>query len=143
MSRVRGGRGVAGSVGGWVRSGSEAGQVTVVMAGLAGALVVVLLAALSLGAAVFASHRARSAADLGALAGAAELEAGGGPVVACDRAATVVARNGAAMTSCQVDADDAVWVQATVPVGLIARSVGASVGAPMSAQARSRAGPGP
>ncbi|MEV4626646.1 Rv3654c family TadE-like protein [Micromonospora sp. NPDC049523] len=68
---------------------------TLVMAGMAGA---------SVGAARVAKHRARVAADFGALAGAARTL--DGPAAACARAAELVDVNGGRMLDCTVDGLD-------------------------------------
>ncbi|MCW6006608.1 flp pilus-assembly TadE/G-like family protein [Micromonospora sp. CPCC 205371] len=68
-----------------------------VVAGLAGAAV---------GAARVAKHQARTAADLGALAGAAlAIE---GEEAACGRAADLVAHNGGRLTRCVIDGLDVI-----------------------------------
>ncbi|GLH98335.1 Rv3654c family TadE-like protein [Phytohabitans aurantiacus] len=66
-----------------------------VIAGLGGAAV---------GAARVAKHQARTAADLGALAGAAQVFEG--EEAACGRAADLVRRNGGRLTRCVVDGLD-------------------------------------
>jgi len=99
-----------------------AAGVVLVAAGLVGA---------TLGAAHVARHRAQSAADLGALAGAARaLE---GPPAACARAARFVARNGGRLTACVLDGLD-LTVTVSVPA-----APGILPGA--AATATSRAGP--
>jgi secretion/DNA translocation related TadE-like protein len=73
---------------------------------LAVGLVLVLFAGAlaSVGAAVNARHRARTAADLAALAGAARaLE---GASVACGRASEYAAANGAGVRACRLDGFD-------------------------------------
>ncbi|NHN55397.1 flp pilus-assembly TadE/G-like family protein [Calidifontibacter sp. DB0510] len=62
-------------------------------------LVTLLLTVLALLAAVRASTTARTAADLGALAGAGRLVAGEN---ACAAAESIIRANGAAMTGCRV-----------------------------------------
>lgn len=81
------------------------------------ALGLVLVAAGTAGAAVGAArvgrHQARTAADLGALAGAAR--AVEGPAAACERARRLAFINGARMTSCRLDGLELVIdVQVTV-----------------------------
>jgi secretion/DNA translocation related TadE-like protein len=83
------------------------------------------------GSAAIARHRAQSAADLGALAGAVEVVVD--PSGACGAAAVVVADNGAAMTACRVDALDII-VAASVPVAGAIAGIGPAV-------AVARAGP--
>lgn len=95
---------------------------------LAVGLVLVLFAGAltSVGAAVNARHRARTAADLAALAGAARaLE---GASVACGRARAYAVANGAVMRSCRLDGFDLV----------VTVAVGTRFGA---AEASARAGP--
>jgi secretion/DNA translocation related TadE-like protein len=106
------------------------GSVTVWL--LAVGLVIVLVAAglAMVGGAVVARHRAQAAADLAALAGA--IRAWDGEATACDRAADVSARNGAALLACQLDELDVVVTVEVVPDLL------ASHGA---ARASARAGP--
>ena len=70
---------------------------TLVAAGVAGAAV---------GAARVGRHQARTAADLGALAGAVRVVEG--PVRACERAATFAEANDARLVSCYVDGLDLV-----------------------------------
>ena len=100
---------------------------------LAFGLVVVLVGAgcAQVGAAVVARHRAQVAADLGALAGAAW--APSGDTVACDRAAAVVAANGATVEACALDGlDVVVTAVVTMHTGGLLRG---------SAHASARAGP--
>jgi secretion/DNA translocation related TadE-like protein len=103
---------------------------TVVACVCAMVLLVVTGAALQLGAALLARHRAETAADLGALAGAVLVLQG--RQGACERAATVTAANGATMVSCALDGAD---LLATV-------TVSARLG-PLSATATGRARAGP
>lgn len=94
------------------------------------ALIAVTVLVLQVGAATLARQRAETAADLGALAGAAA--ALGGAQAACDAAAAVAAANGAAVRHCATDgADVLVEVRADVAVGPLGRR----------AEARARAGP--
>lgn len=58
------------------------------------------------GGALVAKHRAQTAADLGALAGA--MRAGEGAAVACDRAGRLVAANGGRLVECRLDGIDVV-----------------------------------
>jgi secretion/DNA translocation related TadE-like protein len=78
----------------------DKGAGTVLMLGLAGAIVVAIVACLLVGAAVLAGSRAQSAADLGAIAGAQALLDGLGPEAACAAAGSVVQANGAELLSC-------------------------------------------
>jgi secretion/DNA translocation related TadE-like protein len=117
------------------RAGPEEGAGTVLAVGLVAVLGTLILACAALGAAVASRHRAASAADLAALAGAdrAVGRAMGEP---CQAAANVARANAAQLTACRVDADGSVTV--TVQVRL--PSPWTTLG---PAQARSRAGPAP
>jgi secretion/DNA translocation related TadE-like protein len=107
----------------------DRGSTTVVAAVGVVALIATMVIGLRLGAAVLARHRAATAADLGALAGAAaQLRIGDG----CPVAARLVGRNGAELISCSSDGAD-LLIQAAVLVGW------GPVGA--RATARARAGP--
>ncbi|MCF6387683.1 flp pilus-assembly TadE/G-like family protein [Mycobacterium sp. MBM] len=96
-------------------------------------MVMVLLAVTAgvavLGSVVIARHRAQSAADLAALAAAADLLSG--HQIACGRAVSVANAMGATVTDCAVDGLDTV----------IAVAVDAGVHG-WRASARARAGPG-
>ncbi|BBZ64745.1 hypothetical protein MINS_01740 [Mycolicibacterium insubricum] len=104
---------------------------TVLAAVMIVALLCVAVLITTLGSAVAARHRAQTAADLGALAGAEALPAG--PVIACQRAVAAVAANGASVTDCRVENLDVVLGVQT-PVGL-------AVGNLTTARASARAGP--
>jgi secretion/DNA translocation related TadE-like protein len=95
---------------------------------LAAGLVLVLMgvAAAAVGTATVARHRAQTAADLGALAGA--VRAGEGAEIACARAAEIVAANEGQLTACHLDGFDlTVAVEVSVsPVRGIARTAHAS-----------------
>lgn len=95
------------------------------------ALLAVTGAAVCLGSAVVARHRAQAAADLAALAAAAWLPSGTG--AACQRAATVVRRMAAECADCRVDGLDVV-VTVEIPVVFANWHVG-------PARAAARAGP--
>lgn len=80
------------------------------------ALVAVTTLVIQLGAAVVARHRAESAADLGALAGAGVVL--DGAAAACAEAARLVAANAASLDDCTVEgADVVVMVSVAVRVG--------------------------
>ena len=98
---------------------------------LVAVVVVVAIGGIAVGAAVVARHRAQAAADLAALAAAAELPAG--PAVACRRAADVAVATGALVRDCQVLNLDVV---VTVAVRVGGRTGG-------EARAGARAGPVP
>jgi secretion/DNA translocation related TadE-like protein len=102
------------------------------MLGVIGALLMLTISGLVLASAVLASHRARAAADLSALAGAGVLMRGGATGAACATAAKVAAVNHARMQRCLAVSME-VSVNVGVPVGV--KGVGA-------ATARARAGPG-
>lgn len=109
----------------------DRGSATVLVAAALGVTALFLCGALALVSAALASHRARAAADLAALAAADVLVhgLGGDP---CDRAASVAADNHAWLDGCAV-AGDAV----TVTVGSASSWPGLG-----AARARARAGPG-
>ncbi|PRY43166.1 secretion/DNA translocation related TadE-like protein [Geodermatophilus tzadiensis] len=110
----------------------ERGSATVWTVALAGVLAAIGLAAVLVGAAVVARHRAGSAADLAALAAASRAVAG--DPAACDTAGEVARANGAALTACTVG-DGAVVevdVAVTVPLGPLGTR---------TARALARAGP--
>lgn len=138
MRASRGGR-PAGPVGGIGRRPSggtrtaddaDAGVATVLVAAGLAALVLIVAAATWLAAAMTARHRAGSAADLAALAGAAVVVRGADAV--CAAAVRVAQANGAALGTCQVTGVT-VRVTATVDV-----RVGPIVG---TADGRAQAGP--
>ncbi|MFG2070541.1 Rv3654c family TadE-like protein [Micromonospora tulbaghiae] len=85
----------------------------------------------ALGAARYARHQARNAADFGALAGAAQVLDGAD--AACARAAELVSANGGRMTGCRVDGLDLI-VTARVRVAPLPNLT-------RDATATSRAGP--
>lgn len=108
----------------------DAGIATVFAALAAALLLIVTGTALHLGAAVLARHRAESAADLAALAGAVHALAV--PEEVCAAADRVASANGATLTSCeQVGLYVLIQVQVTVPLGALSGQ----------ANGRARAGP--
>ncbi|MDQ6714500.1 MAG: pilus assembly protein TadE [Actinomycetota bacterium] len=109
----------------------ESGAATVLVIAAVAVILLVSAGALSLVAAVAASHRAHAAADLAALAGAQVLVDGGGSGRACAAAARVSRRNGAAVVSCLTGPDLTMVLLVTVP----------SAPGLAPAQARARAGP--
>ena len=111
----------------------ERGSATVVMLGVIAMVLVVTVAGLMLASAVLASHRARAAADLSALAAAGLLIAGKPPVAACERAAQVASANHGRVQSCHAVGTE-VRLSVAVPASL--RGLGV-------ATAKSRAGPAP
>ncbi|SFK89114.1 Rv3654c family TadE-like protein [Geodermatophilus ruber] len=110
----------------------ERGSATVWVVALSGVLAAVGVAAVLVGTAVVARHRATGAADLAALA-AAERAVRGDPG-ACSAAAAVAGANGAELTGCTVDGAAVVEVTVAVPVRLGPLGTG-------RAAARARAGP--
>ncbi|MGK5110599.1 MULTISPECIES: Rv3654c family TadE-like protein [unclassified Geodermatophilus] len=112
----------------------ERGSATVWVVALSGVLAAIGVAAVLVGGAVVARHRATSAADLAALAAAER--AVRGDSAACSVAAQVATANGAHLTACSVDAGAVVSVAVEVPVALGPLGV-------HRADARARAGPVP
>jgi secretion/DNA translocation related TadE-like protein len=109
----------------------DRGVATVLAAAAIGVIVVLLGSVLTLGEATWTRHRAESAADLAALAGAAD--AVSGTDVACGRAGEVARSNGAELTSCTWQGW-AVTTTVTRPCGCLLSVAGPAVG-------RARAGP--
>lgn len=110
----------------------ERGAATVLVVGVIGVLLVTTASALLLSGVVVASQRARLAADLGALAGAARLQAAVAPEAACAEARRVVRANHALLQGCTVAGMDLEVVVAVTPRTW-----------PADAVARARAGPEP
>lgn len=110
------------------------GCATVLVVSVVAVILVVAGGAFTLVGVVVASHRARAAADLSALAGAAVIVRGESPSSACARAAAVARRNDAVPVSCRASPVLGLEVVVTVEVAV------AGLGA---ATARSRAGPAP
>lgn len=108
----------------------ERGSATVLGVMAIGVVLLCLMGALALLSAVQASHRARAAADLAALAGAQVLVSGDARAP-CDVAAAVASRNGGALVECDIAGDDL-----TVAVTTRASWPGLD-----PARARARAGP--
>lgn len=103
-----------------------------IMLGVIATVLTLTISGLLLASAVLASHRARAAADLGALAAAGVLLRGGPVTVACDSAARVVSRNHGHVQQCVASGTEVrLWVAVRAGV----KGVGV-------ASARSRAGPG-
>jgi len=108
--------------GGW----REQGSASLLVVGFGAAVVVLALGVMAAGEVIVARHRARNAADAGALAGA--MRVGDGDSAACAVAARLVVENRGRLTGCVV-AGATVTVTAEVRVGVA-----------MSSQ-RARAGP--
>ena len=103
-----------------MRAGRRAdrGSATVFAAAISVVLVMAAAAALVVTAVVLATHRARNAADLAALAGATAVISGGD---GCSAAKDSARTNGAAVTTCDVSGDTSsfvVTVTVTAPTGL-------------------------
>ena len=113
--------------------GRERGSATVWVLVLCGVLATVGMAVVLTGAAVVARHRAGTAADLAALAGATRAVQGAD---ACAEAARLAAANAAELTGCEVEPGSRVRVTVSVPVVLGRLGV-------FSATGRARAGPVP
>jgi secretion/DNA translocation related TadE-like protein len=111
----------------------ERGSATVVMLGVISAVLMLTVTGLMLGSAVLASHRARAAADLAALAGAAALMRGEPPAEACQLASRVAVANHGRVQLCAVSG---------AKVGLSVAVTPALAGLGV-ATARSLAGPDP
>ena len=111
--------------------GDDRGSATVVMAGVAAVLMLLIVLALQVGGAVLTRHRVAAAADLGALAAAGQVVAGVDQ--ACERARWVVERMSATVTACRIVEWEA-YVEVTArPPGWAALSG--------TANAHARAGP--
>lgn len=106
---------------------------TVTMAAVVAALVVVCWGGAAMASAIVASGRADAAADLAALAGAAAGGQVGGP---CAVAASVAAANGATLTECDRGPGGEVTIDVAVPVTLALPGLESAAG-------RARAGPAP
>ena len=113
-----------------VDSAAEHGAATVLVLGLVAVLLAMTIGGVVLAGAVIASHRARLAADLAALAGATQLRDGAPVDGACATASRVAASNHAQLVSC---AADGLAVEVTVAVTAPAL--------PEPARARAKAGP--
>lgn len=111
----------------------ERGSATVVMLAVIAVVLMLTVSGLMLASAVLASHRARAAADLAALAGAGALIRGDSPVAACQSAAAVAAANHGRVQRCAAVRAE-VRLTIVVPAGMKGLGV---------ATARSRAGPAP
>ncbi|MEU8821432.1 Rv3654c family TadE-like protein [Actinoplanes sp. NPDC048796] len=95
----------------------DRGAASILVSAVGLCLVAAGLAGAAVGSALVGKQRARVAADLGALAGAAEAIYGEG--VACARADRFVTANGARLTSCVVSGLEIV-VRVTADVGPLA-----------------------
>ncbi|RNI18311.1 Rv3654c family TadE-like protein [Flexivirga caeni] len=113
-----------------MRSRERGSSTVLVVAGI-GVVLVLLTGALALVSAVAASHRARAAADLAALAAARVVVDGSDARHPCAVAAQVAGRNHAVVTSCAVAGED---VTVTVAAAVSWPGLG-------PARAQARAGP--
>ena len=111
----------------------ERGSGTVLTVGGMGVVLVLTAAGLHLGAAAAAAHRARSAADLSALAAASAVQSGVDDP--CTLAAVVARRNGARLAGCDVAGGERVRVHVVTGVAL------SWPGVPRDATASALAGP--
>ncbi len=96
----------------------ERGAATVLAAGLSVVLAVAATIAVLVASAVLATHKARAAADLSALAAATAMAAGYNP---CLTAEQIARENGAVVVTCRVEGSEASFVVAvtvSVPTGL-------------------------
>ncbi|MDN5795963.1 MAG: flp pilus-assembly TadE/G-like family protein [Intrasporangium sp.] len=89
--------------GGVVPRSRDRGSATVLVVGAIAALLVMTAGALTVASVVTASHRARLAADLAAIAAAMSLRETNDPGSACTRAAGIAAGNGGRVTACRTD----------------------------------------
>ena len=96
--------------------GSESGSSSVLMAGILGVVVALNGAALVMAGYAVGYHRARAAADLSALSGAAAFQQGSEP---CAQAALTAKQNGARVVRCS-QVGDAVDFVVTVRVSVVA-----------------------
>jgi secretion/DNA translocation related TadE-like protein len=112
----------------------ERGSGTVLAVGLVGVLASLLVAGLLVAAVATTGQRARTAADLAALAVAGQAVAGAASEVACATGEEVAARHGATVVSCTVAAAPEGLPQVEVAVSAPVQST------PWVARARASAG---
>ncbi|GHD02933.1 Rv3654c family TadE-like protein [Zhihengliuella salsuginis] len=117
------------------------GAGTVLMVGLAAAVLLAGAAVLTIGQAAVAATRATTAADLAALA-AADTARGVTDGETCAVAARVAGRNGARVTSCALGNPEGTVVDVSVAVRL-GEGIGVLEGVGLEARATARAGPPP
>jgi secretion/DNA translocation related TadE-like protein len=99
-------------------AGSELGSASVLMAGILGVVVALSSAALVIAGYAVGYHRARAAADLSALSGAAAFQQGRD---SCAQAVLTARHNGARVDRCS-QVGDAVDFVVTVQVTVVART---------------------
>lgn len=104
-----------------------------VMLAVIAVVLMVTVSGLMLASAALASHRARAAADLGALAAAGVLVRGEASAAACQCAARLTSANHGELRSCTTLGSE---VRLSVAVRASVKGLGVAI-------ARSRAGPGP
>lgn len=114
------------------RPSGERGSATVWVLGLAGLLAVLGVAVVLVGLAEVARHRASTAADMAALAGATRAVLS--DPAACADAARIARANSAEVDGCSVGPDAVVAVRVSVPIRLGALGL-------FTAHGRARAGP--
>ncbi len=108
----------------------DRGAASVLVIGVVAAILLLTVGALTLAGVVAASHRARLAADLAAIAAAMELQASRDEGSACERGATIAASNAAYLKACGTEGlDVTITVEVTAPRW------------PAPATARAKAGP--
>lgn len=100
-------------------SSGERGSATLVGAGLIMAVLALFMIGLQLGSVVAARHRAEAAADLAALASAAQAPAG--PEAACRSATKVAERMSTTLISCELQGWNAAIRVSARPSGLVER----------------------
>lgn len=98
--------------------GRDVGSASVWVLAAAVAVLTLAVAAMAVTAAISARHRAESAADLAALAGAAAVRDGGD---GCRAAALIANANRASLARCLVGSDRSVTVVVAVPLPLSLR----------------------
>jgi len=111
----------------------ERGSGTVLVTAAVAVVLLLGVAGLQVGAAASAAHRARSAADLSALAAASALQEGRADP--CGHAVLLAGRNSARVVDCRLGPDDSVLVRVTTDLEL------AWPGLSRTAAASARAGP--
>jgi secretion/DNA translocation related TadE-like protein len=102
-------------------AGSELGSATVLMAGILGVVVALSSAALVIAGYAVGYHRARAAADLSALSGAAAFQQGRDPCAQAALTALTARFNGARVDRCSQVGDSVDFV-VTVRVSVAART---------------------
>ncbi|WP_281241804.1 Rv3654c family TadE-like protein [Actinomyces ruminicola] len=122
----------AGTAAPGLTSGAERGSGTVMVLGIIAVVLCLGLGATGLIQAQAAGGRARSAADLAALAGATALTSVFAPADPCATAQRVARANGAELGACTINGED-VTVTVVVPTRIL--------GIPRRAEAAARAGP--